>query len=56
MNEIGILNISDIHLGHNKNHTVDIVNNLFRSLLNPNILLFSFNFQCKIIFMTNTPI
>lgn len=33
MNEIGILNISDIHLGHNKNHTVDIVNNLLTMIL-----------------------
>ncbi len=33
MNEIGILNISDIHLGHNKNHTTDIVNNLLTMIL-----------------------
>ena len=33
MNEIGILNISDIHLGHNKNHTKDIVNNLLTMIL-----------------------
>lgn len=33
MKEIGILNISDIHLGHNKNHTEDIANNLLTMIL-----------------------
>ena len=33
MKEIGILNISDIHLGHNKNYAIDIVNNLLTMIL-----------------------
>lgn len=39
MDEIGIINISDIHLGHNKNNTKDIIENILKMINNNKMLI-----------------